>query len=187
VYKKLWIFDEIHKYKTWRNFLKGLYDLHGKNQQILVTGSAKLDQLRKGGDSLQGRYHFLRLMPLSFSELKMKTLSDAKMLFKYSGFPEPFFAQDQNKCNRWSRGYRERLIRQEVATQEQIIDLGNMEIMLNRLPDFVGGTLSLNSLSEDLQISHKTIGKWVDALERLYALFRISPFGAPQIKALKKE
>ena len=58
--EKTWVFDEIHKYKKWRNYLKGLYDKN-KNQQILVTGNARLDLYRYGGDSLQGRYHFLRL------------------------------------------------------------------------------------------------------------------------------
>jgi len=183
----LWIFDEIHKYKTWRNYLKGLYDKLGRNQKILVTGSAKLDTLRKGGDSLQGRYHFLRLMPLTFKELGMRSPKDTHQLFELSGFPEPFLSQSKAKCNRWSRGYRERIIRQEVATNELIQDLGNMEILLNRLPEIVGGTLSINAISEDIQISHKTISKWIAALERLYAVFRISPFGPPKVKAIKKE
>jgi len=185
--KPVWIFDEIHKYKSWRNYLKGLFDQHGKAQKILVTGSAKLDTLRKGGDSLQGRYHFLRLMPLSFSELKMRNEADAKTLFELSGFPEPFLSQSKTKCNRWSRTYRERIIRQEVSTNELIQDLGNMELLFHRLPDVVGGTLSINSFQEDLQISHKTLARWINSLERLYAVFRIGPFGPPKIKAVKKE
>ena len=48
-----WIFDEIHKYRSWRNYLKGIYDVKSKNQQILVTGSARLDFYRFSGDSLQ--------------------------------------------------------------------------------------------------------------------------------------
>ena len=58
---KLWIFDEIHKYRSWRGFLKGLYDARRGGQRILVTGSARLDFYRHRGDSLQGRYHLLRL------------------------------------------------------------------------------------------------------------------------------
>lgn len=183
----LLIFDEIHKYKSWRNYLKGIYDQLGEQQKILVTGSAKLDVLRKGGDSLQGRYHFLRLMPLTFSELKMKTSQDALELLNLSGFPEPFFAQSKAKADRWSRQYRERIVRQEVSSTELIQDLGNMEILYHRIPDLVGGTLSVNSLVEDIQISHKTISKWIDVFERLYSVFRIAPFGSPKIKALKKE
>lgn len=58
-------FDEIHKYRQWRNYLKGLYDVRPENQRIMVTGSARLDFYRFGGDSLQGRYHLLRLHPFS--------------------------------------------------------------------------------------------------------------------------
>lgn len=182
----LWNFDEIHKYLKWRNYLKGIYDKSGNSQKILVTGSAKLDILRKGGDSLQGRYYFLRLMPLTFSELNMKTKKDAQTLYNLTGFPEPFLKGSKSNANRWSRFYRQRVVREEVSSNEQFNDLATIEIMYNRLPALIGGTLSINSLAEDINVSNKTLGKWVDALERLYALFRLSPFGPPQIKALKK-
>ena len=182
----LWIFDEIHKYKNWRNYLKGLYDKLSSQQKILVTGSAKLNTLRKGGDSLQGRYHFLRLMPLSCKELQLTSTNDLLHLYNLSGFPEPFLNNSKVSCNRWSRSYRERIVRQEISSNEQFLDLATIEIALNRLPDLVGGLLSINSLAEDLQVDHKTLSKWIDALERLYAVYRIAPFGSPKIKALKK-
>lgn len=183
----LWVFDEIHKYTKWRNYLKGLCDkdLH-HNQKILVTGSAKLDVLRKGGDSLQGRYHYLRLLPLTFNELKMVNNEDLINLYSLSGFPEPFFKGNKDKANRWSRSYRERLVREEVASNEQFLDLGTIEIIIHRIPDFVGGIFSLNSLAEDVQVAHKTLSKWIKSLERLYAVFTVSPFGVPKIKAIKK-
>jgi predicted AAA+ superfamily ATPase len=184
---KLWIFDEIHKYKQWRNYLKGIFDKLGKQQKILVTGSAKLDVLRKGGDSLQGRYHFLRLLPLSFKELGMSNVKDVLHLYHLNGFPEPFLKGTKDYCNRWSRSYREKIIRQEVATAEQFLDLGTMEIMFHRLPEIASGLLSINSLAEDIQVTHKTLSKWLQSLERLYAVFRIAPFGPPKIKAIKKE
>ncbi|MFN3414255.1 MAG: ATP-binding protein [Thermoanaerobaculum sp.] len=59
----LWVFDEIHKYRDWRNYLKGLYDKKPAEQGILVTGSARLDFYRFGGDSLHGRYHAFALAP----------------------------------------------------------------------------------------------------------------------------
>ena len=42
-----------HKYRSWRGVLKGLYDGRRRGQRILVTGSARLDFYRFGGDSLQ--------------------------------------------------------------------------------------------------------------------------------------
>lgn len=51
------VLDEIHNYKQWRNLVKGFYDQFIQRKRFLVTGSAKLDYYRRGGDSLQGGYH----------------------------------------------------------------------------------------------------------------------------------
>jgi len=183
----LWIFDEIHKYRSWRNYLKGLYDSPGRRRRILVTGSARLDLYRYSGDSLQGRYHMLRLHPFSFAELKMRSARDLSALLTLGGFPEPLLGGSEREARRWSREYRNRLIREEVTSLERVQDLGNLELLVLRLPELVGAPLSVNALREDLQVSHKTVANWLRILERLYALYRLSPFGAPRIRAVKKE
>ena len=70
------VLDEIHKLSRWKNILKGLYDEYGRLIQIIVTGSARLDLLRRGGDSLVGRYTMVHLFPFSLREwagaLRMK-------------------------------------------------------------------------------------------------------------------
>jgi uncharacterized protein len=184
---KLWIFDEIHKYRRWRNYLKGLYDGRPRGQRILVTGSARLDLYRFGGDSLQGRYHLLRLHPLSVAELGIQDAKSWMQLLTLGGFPEPFLSGSETQARRWSREYRTRLIREDVASLERIQDLGHLELLMLRLPELVGSPLSINALREDLQVSHKSVSSWLSALERLYAIFRLSPFGAPRVRAVKKE
>jgi len=182
----IWVFDEIHKYRTWRNYLKGVYDGRPEGQQILVTGSARLDLYHFSGDSLQGRYHMLRLHPLSVAELGMEGSADFQQLLALGGFPEPFFEGSEVEARRWSREYRNLLIREELTSLERVQDLGNLELLVLRLPDLVGSPLSINALREDLQLSHKTVENWVRILERMYAVFRLSPFGAPGIRAIKK-
>ena len=184
---KLWVFDEIHKYRRWRNYIKGVYDGRRAGQRILVTGSGRLDLYRFGGDSLQGRYHMLRLHPLSVAELGIKRAADLLDLLKLGGFPEPYFGGSETEARRWSREYRSRLVREDVASLERVQDLGHLELMMMRLPDLVGSPLSLNALREDLQVSHKAVSAWLAVLERLYGLFLLSPFGAPRIRAVKKE
>lgn len=180
------VFDEIHKYRGWRNYLKGTFDKLKTHYRILVIGSAKLDFYRFGGDSLQGRYHFLRMHPLSLAELSggQSALND---LMAYGGFPEPFYSQNRIDAKRWSLNYRTRMIREDITTLEQVSDLGRLELLFLRLPDLVGSPLSINALREDLQIHHTTVAKWVQIFEKMYALFRLSPFGTPAIKAVKKE
>jgi hypothetical protein len=184
---RLLVLDEVHKYRSWRNYLKGLYDLRGRDLRILVTGSARLDLYRRGGDSLQGRYHFLRLHPLSVAELGMKRQDAIQDLLRLGGFPEPFLRGSETEARRWSREYRTRLVREEVVSLERVQDLGNLELLILRLPGLVGSPLSVNALREDLQLSHKTVEGWIQVLERLYSVFRLPPFGAPKIRAVKKE
>ncbi|MBI3068956.1 MAG: ATP-binding protein [Betaproteobacteria bacterium] len=184
---RFWIFDEIHKYRRWRNFLKGLYDGRPRGQRILVTGSGQLDVYRYGGDSLQGRYHLLRLHPFSIAELRLTSSAELHDLLRLGGFPEPFLSGSEVEARRWSREYRTLLVREEVTALERIQDLGHLELLMLRLPELVGSPLSVNALREHLQISHRALTAWLGALERLYALFRVAPLGSPRIRAVKKQ
>lgn len=183
----LLILDELHKNRRWRQLLKGLYDKNRESLQILVTGSARLDYYRFGGDSLQGRYHYLRMHPLSVRELGLENQAQLLQLFKLGGFPEPYFSGSEVKARRWSRTYRQRLIREDLAALEKTEDLARVELMAMRLPDLVGSPLSINGLREDLEVSHATATKWLQILERLYHVYRVTPFGSPKIKSVKKE
>lgn len=181
------VLDEIHKYRRWRRLLKGLFDKRGPELQILVTGSARLDHYRYGGDSLQGRYHFHRMHPLSVAELGLRTEQELRKLLSFGGFPEPWFVQDLVETRRFANEYRTRVIRDELRDLERVSEIGLMERLALRLPELVGAPLSINSLREDLELSHATVARWVTILENLYFLFRLYPFGAPKIRAVKKE
>lgn len=183
----LWVFDEIHKYRDWRNYLKGVYDQYADSHQILVTGSAQLDSYRRGGDSLQGRYHHLRLHPLSVGELGINNTDGLEQLLTLGGFPEPFFTGEEIEAKRWSNEYRHRLIEEDLVKLEQVRDLSTLELLMIRLPALVGSPLSINALREDLQVSHSTVANWLDIFTRLYAIFRLAPFGATPLRAVKKE
>ncbi len=108
-------------------------------------------------------------------------------LLTLGGFPEPFFRGSEREARRWSREHRNLIVREEITSLERVTDLGRIELLLIRLPELVGSPLSLNALREDLQVSHATVANWIAILERLYALFRVAPFGAPRIRAVKKE
>jgi len=181
------VLDEIHKYKKWRQLVKGVFDKRRDELQILVTGSARLDYYRKGGDSLQGRYHYYRLHPLSIKEIGSNKSSDITALLTYGGFPEPFFAGSETESRRWSLEYRTRVIKDDLRDMERVNEISLLERMVQRLPELVGSPLSLNALREDLQVSHQTVSRWVNILERLYVIFRVYPFGGSQIRAVKKE
>jgi predicted AAA+ superfamily ATPase len=184
----LLILDEIHKYKNWRNLVKGLYDTYKSSQQFLITGSARLDYYRKGGDSLLGRYHYYRLHPLSWSEVKLqKKKYTVEHLLKFGGFPEPFLKGTDKDLRRWHAQRNSRIVYTDIRDLENIREISLIELLISVLPERVGSILSKKNLAQDLDLDFKTVEKWITILENVYYCFRISPFGSPKIRAVKKE
>lgn len=186
--QKLIILDEIHKYKDWRNLIKGLYDKNKKTIQFLITGSARLDFYRRGGDSLMGRYHFYRLHPLSLYEIsKNCQQNDLEKLLKFGGFPEMYLAANERELKKWQRVRVSRVIKDDLLSLEQVKEVSQIELLASLLIDRVGSLLSLNSLREDLHCSHEAVSRWVSILENVYYCYRIGPHTNSKIKSLKKD
>lgn len=184
----LLVFDEIHKYARWRNLIKGIYDTEKSRRKIIVTGSARLDYYRKGGDSLLGRYRYFRLHPFSLRELSNRPkASDVQQLLKFGGFPEPLFSGTEKSLKIWQRERVTRVVREDLRDLEQVREISLIEELVELLPGRVGSPLSVASLREDLQVDHKTVERWIQTLENLYLCFRIPPFVGTRIRAVKKE
>jgi uncharacterized protein len=182
------VFDEIHKYARWRNLIKGIYDTEKSSRQIVVTGSARLDHYRKGGDSLANRYRFLRLHPLSVREMDtMPGASHLETLLAFGGFPEPLVRQDSTEHRLWQRDRLARVVREDLRDLERVREVSLVEHLADLLPERVGSPLSIANLRTDLEVDHKTVEHWLTLLEHLYVSFRLSPFGAPRLRALKKQ
>lgn len=182
------VFDEIHKYKRWRNLLKGLYDKTKSHREYLVTGSARLDLYRRGGDALTGRYHPYQLHPLSLKEIDPRFgATSVEALLKFGGFPEPFFFQSETKLKRWHLERAQQVLKDDLRDLEKVDEVVLVAQLAERLPDLIGSPLSINALREDLQVAHRTLQNWLHILERLFVLFRLPPFGVKQIRAVKKE
>ncbi len=181
------VLDEVHKYKNWRSLVKGHFDKFFPDLNLMVTGSARLDYFRKGGDSLVGRYHYLRLHPLSVLEINKKpSIKDLEHLIKFGGFPEPFNKQNMKFLNRWQLERVSRVVNEDLRDLEKINEISLVELLAQALISRVGSTLSIKSLSEDLQVSPHTVDRWIGLLDNLYYSFRISPYGLEKMKAVKK-
>lgn len=182
------IFDEIHKFKGWRNLIKGFYDLRKDSTQFCVTGSARLDYYRRGGDSLQGRYHYHRIHPLSLYELNTApTRTDLEHMLEFGGFPEPCLKGNRRHYRRWQKEHRSRVIQEDLLTMEQVREFGQMELLSQILPDRVGSPLSINNLRQDLRVAFETAERWITIFENIYYCFRITPLGFPPLRMALKE
>lgn len=184
----LLVYDEIHKYRQWRNLIKGIYDKHKGSHSFLITGSARLDYYRRGGDSLQGRYHYYRLHPLSVGELlKLKQEFSIEHLLNFGGFPEPYYSTEERDYKRWQKERITKVLREDLSDLEKVMDIASLQLLVDVLPSKICSPLSIKSIAEDLQVAQQTVGRWINILENLYYCFRVSPYGAPKIRAVKKE
>jgi uncharacterized protein len=107
-------------------------------------------------------------------------------LLKFGGFPEPLLEQNERGLRLWQRERLTRVVREDLRDLERVREISLVEQLVDLLPAKVGSPLSIKSLREDLSVDHKTAEKWVSILENLYVCFRIAPFGARRIRAVKK-
>jgi len=171
--------------------------------QLLVTGSSRLGFVRKSGDSLVGRYFSYQMFPLGLPEVMgdfsyilqderpftngesmtrlareagtKAAIDGLEQLLTLGGFPEPFLKGSDRFHRRWQNDYKTLLTKEEVRDFSRIQDIRGLETMVEILPTNVGSNLSIPSLVNVLNVSHKTIKNWIDVLQGVYLVFTISP------------
>jgi hypothetical protein len=194
------IFDEIHKYKNWKRFLKGFFDTYEKKCRILVTGSARLDIYKRGGDSLMGRYFLYSVHPLSVREIVKPNLplqeiqrpheisqSDFAALLNYGGFPEPFVERDKTFFNHWKRLRLEQLFREDLRDLSRIQELSQIQLLAEILQDEASHALNYSNLAGKIKVSNPTLRRWIDILKNFYFCFTIQPWSKSLTRSLVRE
>jgi len=176
----LLVMDEIHKMPNWKKWLKGVIDGRPEKQALLITGSARMETFRQGGESLAGRYFAFRLHPISVREWCEQ--QDASPfyalghLMERGGFPEPCLAGDAIQADRWRTQYFNDLIREDVLEFSRLHEIKTMHLFVELLRERVGSPLSLSSIARDLAVSPTTLKRYLDILQALFIVFTVSPW-----------
>ncbi|MBT3257754.1 MAG: ATP-binding protein [Deltaproteobacteria bacterium] len=201
------IFDELHKYSDWKNYLKSVYDRDKGNYKFIVSGSGRLDMYQKGGDSLAGRYLMFYLSPLTLAELAGNRIAfeqfqsnpievrpapnDTRTLWQRldqcSGFPDPYLDGTVEFYRIWSNAYRKQLLREDIRDLTSVRSIEDMEILFSLLPSRVGSPLSMAALSRDIGVSFDSVRNWIDLFETFFMVFRIAPWARKISRAITKE
>jgi uncharacterized protein len=198
--KPVVVFDEIHKYSKWKNFLKGFFDEYGLGASVIVTGSSRLDVYKRGGDSLMGRYFSYRMHPLSLAELTRINLSEKAVqypqrpspetldqLLAFGGFPEPFLKAQNRFSIRWKRLRGEQLVREDIRDLTRIQDIGQLEILMQSLTAQAGQLVNYTTLANRINASVDTIRRWLGTLQSFYFCFEVRPWSRNVAKSLRKQ
>ena len=194
------VFDELHKYRRWKQFLKGFFDTYEAHVRIMVTGSSRLDVYRKGGDSLMGRYFLYRMHPLSVGELCRPAPPDGTLtpaaqlaeadwqtLWEHGGHPEPFQKRSSRFSLRWRELRMHQLLREDIRDMTAIQDLDQLAVMARLLSERSSDQLIYSSLAKQVRVSENTVRSWMATLCSLHYGFVVRPWHRNISKALRKE
>lgn len=188
---ELVIFDELHKMRKWKSWIKGVFDTEGISPSLLVTGSARLDTYRKGGESLAGRYFYYRLHPLTVKEachyLDETPEKALDKIIRLGGFPEPYLKESETFAKRFRRIHTDTIIREDLLDLERVRDVKSIEILIDLLRTRIGSTVSYTALANDLQVSIHTVKHWLQILENLFIIFPVRPYHKNITRSLLKE
>ena len=185
---QLIIFDELHKYRRWKNWIKGVFDKMSDSHQFMVTGSCRLDLYRRQGDSLLGRYHYWRLHPITLDELppKMSQKEGFQRLMRVGGFPEVFLDGSEQEARRWRRGRLDRILKEDIRDLQSIKLIQDLDLFVEALRRRVGQLIVFSNIATDIQVSFKTTKHWLHVLDQFYLCFSIWPYTKNLPRALQK-
>lgn len=196
------LFDELHKFTRWKQFLKGFFDTYADSVNVLVTGSSRMDVYRRGGDSLMGRYFLYHMHPFSIAEIIYSNLPDTdkiirspkqiseddfSALWNHGGYPEPFLKRDNRFSNRWQNLRLQQLLREDVRDLTQIHQLDQLELLVRLLMVRSGHQLIYSNLATEIQVSVDTVRRWVSTLCNLHLGFLVRPWFKNVSRSLRKE
>jgi hypothetical protein len=141
------------------------------------------------GDSLAGRFFQYRLHPLDLKEVKADLAPEVafERLLRFGGFPEPFLKGKEIFYNRWRKSHLDIILRQDLLDLESVRSIADLETLIELMRRRVGSPVSSNSLSKDLQRDPKTIKRWLELLERMYVVFKVTPYHKNIARSLLKE
>lgn len=166
--------------------------LHDKipDLKIIVTGSSSLDLANRMKEPLTGRTWTYTLFPVALSEWRnysdanaFETTTALETFLRYGMYPEVFSFDTNAKKERYlneitgSYLYKDILALANIRFPEKLLQL------LNLLAFQIGSEVSIQELSQSLQIHREAVLNYIDLLEKTFVIFRLSGFS----RNLRKE
>jgi len=155
---------------------------------IVATGSASFDLANKISEPLTGRKLIFNLYPVSYSEIRqtlgaLEARTQLERWLVWGGYPAIVTTDNPVLRERLlgelvgSYLYRDILDLEGVRRADKIVDL------LRLLAFQIGQEVSLAELAASLALNRQTVERYLDLLEKVFVIFKVSGFS----RNLRKE
>jgi uncharacterized protein len=187
---QLLVIDEAQRVPDIGLNLKILVDNY-PHAAILATGSASFELVNKISEPLTGRKRTFTLYPVSYAEIAgaMGTFEAKAQLERWliwGGYPAVVTAESTAERESLlgelvgSYLYRDILELDGVRRADKLVDL------LRLLAFQIGQDVSLSELASSLALNHQTVGRYLDLLEKVFVIFKVSGFSRNLRKEISK-
>ncbi len=198
--------DEVQKAPALLPAIKVSVDRDRRPGRFLLTGSANLNQVPAGSESLAGRMEIQTLHPLTEAEKERRRggfleaflegalgpglegesgnwATDVPERLVAGGYPE-VRRRPAHRARQWHRNYVRQILARDVRDVARIRDWIGVERLLELLAYRPGATLNVSRLANGLRLRRETVRRYLAVLERLFLIRRLpawSPSGAKRV------
>ncbi|MBI5183173.1 MAG: ATP-binding protein [Nitrospinae bacterium] len=187
---KLLIIDEAQRIENVGLNLKLIID-HIKGIKVIATGSSSFDLAKDIGEPLTGRKFVLRLFPLaqieiSLTEERFETEANLEARLIYGSYPEIIITNDNKQRELYLREIVSSYLYKDILELEGIKHSNKLIRLLQLLAFQIGKEVSYNELGTQLGMSKNTVERYLDLLEKVFVIFKLSGFSRNLRKEISK-
>lgn len=148
-------------------------------KEIILTGSSSFDLSSKIGEPLTGRHFVMTLLPLAQSEIfgsRFELIGNLEKFLVYGSYPEVLLAESDYDRERIlnelvsSYLYKDILALDGIKSPDLLRDIAKM------LSFQVGSEVSHNEVAVSLKADVKTVGRYIDLLEKMFVIKKVRGF-----------
>ncbi len=169
------VLDEIQRVPSLISYIQTIVDEQRTPGLFVLTGSQQFEIMSGISQSLAGRTALLKLLPLSIHELNgVYNISSVDHLL-LSGFYPRIYDMSLNPTQALG-DYIETYVERDLRLLVNVRELSRFRKFVRLCAGRVGQLLNLNSLADDVGISHTTARGWITLLEASFIVFLLPPF-----------
>lgn len=183
------IIDEAQKISNIGQILKIIVD-NVKDIKILVSGSASFELANQIGEPLTGRKRTLTLYPISISELYeddeniINEQIEDRLI--YGSYPKVILSPDNQERKEELNEVADSYLYKDILELEEIRNSAKLKDLLILLALQIGSEVSLNELANNLKIHVNTVSRYLDLLEKVFVIYRLTGFSRNLRKEISK-
>ena len=180
------ILDEVQRVPQLFSYLQEILDNSSEKGIFILTGSNNFLLQENISQTLAGRVAYLNLLPFSVNELiAAKSLPETDEEILFNGFYPPLYDQNINPLD-WMPNYIKTYIERDVRQIKNITDLIAFEKFMRVLAARTGQELNLSAISNEIDVTLKTIQSWIGILENSFIIYLLRPYHQNYNKTIVK-